>query len=167
MGEFCVVASPPLQVWSKFFVVATKKTGPPSTKTKRKERGKMKNKLLSFGVIFALTIATISPARAISLTALKNSLSKYCIASPEACGTITAPIFDTRQNACTCYNSDFQQYDANERKCVIKCPPGTFRREMKASGSCPAGYFLSSNCPSGTRKVLLQKRALKSYEFGG
>ena len=127
----------------------------------------MKNKLLCFGLVLVVSMSVISPARAVSLETLKNSLSKFCIASPEACGTITAPIFDTQQNACTCYNSDYQQYDASERKCVIKCPPGTFRREMKASGSCPAGYFLSSNCPSGTRKVLLQKRALKSYEFGG
>ena len=124
-----------------------------STKTKRKERGKMKNKLLCFGLVLVVSMSVISPANAVSLATLKNSLSKYCIASPEACGTVTAPIFDTQKNSCVCYNSNYQQYDANQRKCVIKCPAGHKRK-----------INLRVFCPSGTKRISIEKRALYSYE---
>ena len=115
----------------------------------------MKNKLLYFGLVLVVSMSVISPVHAISLATLKNSLSKFCIASPEACGTVTAPIFDTQQNACTCYNSDYQQYDASQRKCVIRCPAGHKRK---------TNFFIL--CPGGTKRISIEKRALYSYERG-
>ena len=114
----------------------------------------MKNKLLSFGMVLVVSMSVVSPANAVSLATLKNSLSKYCIASPDACGTVTAPIFDTQKNSCVCYNSNYQQYDANQRKCVIKCPAG-HKREINLRE-----FF----CPSGTKRISIEKRALYSYE---
>ena len=122
-------------------------------KTKTKGERKMKNKLLCFGLVLVVSMSVISPVHAISLATLKNSLSKYCIASPEACGTVTAPIFDTQKNSCVCYNSNYQQYDANQRKCVIKCPAGHKRK-----------INLAVFCPGGTKRISIEKRALYSYE---
>ena len=129
----------------------------------------MKNKLLCFGLVLVVSMSVISPARAVSLETLKNSLSKFCIASPEACGTSDAPIFDTQKNSCVCYDANYQQYDANQRKCVIKCPAGTYRFEA-TTGRCPAGFYIAgatAKCPAGSHQLVVDKRALKSYEFGG
>ena len=138
---------------------------------KKKGERKMKNKLLCFGLVLVVVVSmsVISPVHAISLATLKNSLSKFCIASPEACGTSDAPIFDTQKNSCVCYNSNYQQYDASQRKCVIKCPAGTYRFEA-TTGRCPAGFYIAgatAKCPAGSHQLVVDKRALKSYEFGG
>ena len=131
----------------------------------------MKSKLFCFGLVWVVVVSmsVISPVHAISLATLKNSLSKFCIASPEACGTSDAPIFDTQKNSCVCYNSNYQQYDASQRKCVIKCPAGTYRFEA-TTGRCPAGFYIAgatAKCPAGSHQLVVDKRALKSYEFGG
>ena len=129
----------------------------------------MKNKLLCLGLVLVVSMSVISPAKAVSLETLKNSLSKFCIASPETCGTSDAPIFDAQKNSCVCYNSNYQQYDASQRKCVIRCPAGTYRFEA-TTGRCPAGFYIAgatAKCPAGSHQLVVDKRALKSYEFGG
>ena len=61
MGEFCVVASPPLQVWSKNFCGRNKKNWSVVHKNKkRKERGKMKNIIKIGSFVVAGTLPTTS-----------------------------------------------------------------------------------------------------------
>ena len=140
----------------KIFVVATKKNWSVVHKNKRrKERGKMKNKLLSFGMLLALTITTISPANAVSLASLRNSLSKVCISDRATCGTVFEGIYNTSTNSCTCHNSSFMRYDSNLRKCVIKCPVG-YNCYISAGTSCSRGY----------KKYKIERRALNSNERG-
>ena len=112
----------------------------------------MKNKLLSFGMLLALTITTISPANAISLASLRNSLSKVCISDRATCGTVFEGIYNTFSRTCSCHSS-ILSYNPSTRKCEI---------------SCPAGYYLKANytCPRGSYKIEIKRRRLYSYERG-
>ena len=123
----------------------------PQTKTKGER--KMKNKLLSFGILLALTITAISPANAISLASLRNSLSKVCISDRATCGTVFEGIYNTSNNSCSCHNTTYQQYDSNQRKCVMKCGPGYYMNSV-------------SGCPRGSYRIQIKRRRLYSYERG-
>ena len=112
----------------------------------------MKNKLLSFGMLLTLTIATISPAKAISLASLRNSLSKVCISDASTCGTVFEGIYNTISKTCSCYSS-ILSYNPSTRKCEVSCQPG---------------YYLKTNytCPPGSYKIEIKRRRLYSYERG-
>ena len=122
----------------------------PPQKTKTKGKRKMKNKLLSFGVLFALTITTISPARAISLASIKQTLSKFCVPSGTTCNSVYEPIFN-QSKGCVCHDSTYLRYIPEKQKCVE---------------SCPAGYYLHSvaDCPRGSFKFQIRRRALTLEE---
>ena len=115
----------------------------------------MKNKLLSFGVVLVVLTSAISPANAISLASLRNSLSKVCISDRTTCGTVFSGIYNTSTNSCTCHNSSFMRYDNNLRKCVIKCPVG-YRLNTSVGTSCSRGY----------KKYKIERRTLNSNERG-
>ena len=137
-------------------MVTTKKNGSAIHKNKkRKERGKMKNKLLIFGLVLVVSTSMVSPANAISLASLRNSLSKVCISDRATCGTVFEGIYNTSTNSCTCHNSSFMRYDNNLRKCVIKCPVG-YNCYISAGTSCSRGY----------KKYKIERRALNSNERG-
>ena len=115
----------------------------------------MKNKLLSFGMVLVVSMSVVSPANAISLASLRNSLSKVCISDRAICGTVFEGIYNTSTNSCTCHNSSFMRYDSNLRKCVIKCPVG-YNCYTSAGTSCSRGY----------KKFKIERRALNSNERG-
>ena len=117
---------------------------------KRKERGKMKNKLLIFGLVLVVSTSVVSPAHAISLSAIKQSLSKFCVPSATTCNSVYEPIFN-QSKGCVCHDSTYLRYIPEKQKCVE---------------SCPAGYYLHSvaDCPHGSFKFQIRRRALTSEE---
>ena len=131
-------------------MVATKKQVRHPQNKKRKERGKMKNKLLIFGLVLVVSTSIVSPARAISLSAIKQSLSKFCVPSGATCNSVYEPIFN-QSKGCVCHDSTYLRYIPEKQKCVE---------------SCPAGYYLHSvaDCPRGSFKFQIRRRALTSEE---
>ena len=117
---------------------------------KQKERGKMKNKLLIFGLVLVVSTSMVSPANAISLATIKQTLSKFCVPAWTTCNSVFEPIFN-QSKGCVCHDSTYLRYIPEKQKCVE---------------SCPAGYYLHSvaDCPHGSFKFQIKRRALTSEE---
>ena len=118
--------------------------------TKTKEERKMKNKLLIFGLVLVVSTSVVSPARAISLAMIKQTLSKFCVPAWNTCNSVYEPIFN-QSKGCVCHDSTYLRYIPEKQKCVE---------------SCPAGYYLHSvaDCPHGSFKFQIKRRALTPEE---
>ena len=110
----------------------------------------MKNKLLIFGLVLVVSTSVVSPANAISLSAIKQTLSKFCVPSATTCNSVFEPIFN-QSKGCVCHDSTYLRYIPEKQKCVE---------------SCPAGYYLHSvaDCPHGSFKFQIRRRALTPEE---
>ena len=120
----------------------------PQKQNERRE--KMKNKLLIFGLVLVVSTSVVSPANAISLATIKQSLSKFCVPSATTCNSVYEPIFN-QSKGCVCHDSTYLRYIPEKQKCVE---------------SCPAGYYLHSvaDCPHGSFKFQIKRRSLTSEE---
>ena len=109
----------------------------------------MKNKLL-IGVVLVVSMSVVSPANAISLATIKQTLSKFCVPAWTTCNSVYEPIFN-QSKGCVCHDSTYLRYIPAKQKCVE---------------SCPAGYYLHSvaDCPRGSFKFQIKRRALTSEE---
>ena len=121
-----------------------------SPQKQNERREKMKNKLLIFGLVLVVSTSIVSPARALSLSAITQSLSKFCVPSATTCNSVFEPIFN-QSKGCVCHDSTYLRYIPEKQKCVE---------------SCPAGYYLHSvaDCPHGSFKFQIKRRALTSEE---
>ena len=110
----------------------------------------MKNKLLIFGLVLVVSTSVVSPANAISLATIKQTLSKFCVPAWTTCSSVYEPIFN-QSKGCVCHDSTYLRYIPEKQKCVE---------------SCPAGYYLHSvaDCPHGSFKFQIKRRALTSEE---
>ncbi|MBR1545012.1 MAG: hypothetical protein IJ638_03670 [Alphaproteobacteria bacterium] len=104
--------------------------------------------------LFAMLLASGSVSAGVTTAQIQQALQNYCVptASSATCNSVweahfwkgksTVGTSSTISNdRCRCADSEYMQYDPQQRKCVIVCPAGYYAADVTTTGGCPSGSY--------------------------